>query len=649
MKRLLIIIFICFSAVTRALAEDGQVDSLLAEIRLAGKDQRKLSELYSDLAVKYLGIDVDKSKEYSRKAIDIAHRGGFNKELAKAFVSMGYANNQGGKADQAYLYADSAWRYAVKANYAEAKIHAQAIMGNVKRKKGLLDEALPHYLKAASLAEATGDKKLIGRAYNNLGVFYVSMRDLDRALSYHQKALGIRLEEGDASTIYQSYDNLGIIKRDMGKYREALEYYFKAEQYARMGNDSANLAYVYNDIGAAYSFSGDYENAEKYLKLAIAIRERIEEHNELAYTWNYLGENYERKKDLVNAEACIRKAIEVAKEIKSYKQTYEAYESFSDFFARNRKFDSAYRYALMHKHLRDSITRSNQAEIVAELNTKYETEKKERQISEQEYEISRRNYWLAGITGLLLLGSSVSYSGYRRYRMKQKAVLQAAVLRQQEMAVKAVISAEENERRRIANDLHDGVGQTMSAAKLNLSLLTTEIPFATPEQRIAFDKVVALVDDGCREVRSVSHNIMPNALLKNGFSSAIREFIDKIDQRIIQVSLYAEGLNERLDSNVETVLFRVVQECVNNVIKHSGANKLDITLIRDEASISITIEDNGRGFDLRKLTSSGYEGIGLKNIRSRIDYLKGSVDWDSSVGRGTVVVIEVPLKKNAEI
>ena len=121
----------------------------------------------------------------------------------------------------------------------------------------------------------------------------------------------------------------------------------------------------------------------------------------------------------------------------------------------------------------------------------------------------------------------------------------------------------------------------------------------------------------------------------------MKEFIDKIDNRIIKINLYTEGLNERLDSNVETVLYRVIQECVNNVIKHSGATQLDISLIKDMDGISATIEDNGVGFN-PQIKQPG-DGIGLKNIVTRVEYLKGNVEFDSAPGRGTLVAIHVPL------
>jgi signal transduction histidine kinase len=642
MKRLISVLIVLALIQSAGYGQDRTIDSLTRELNKAGNDRRKQADLNAELAIHVLNYDVEKATAYGRKAIDIAKKGKYDKELAKAYVNTGYAYSAGGSFDESFALADSAWRLAEKENYFEVKFSSQSLMGGNKRRMALYDEALPYYLKATKIAEAEQAKGYMGKAYNNLGVFYVTINDLERAEEYHKKSLAMKLELGNPREIFYSYDNLGILNREKKNYEKALQYYFKAEEYAYKCGDSSIISFIYNDIGAAYSFSGSYENAEKYLKASIGLRERMNEMDELAYTYNYLGENYERKKDIVNAERNIKSALAIAKEIANNKQTYEAFESLSDFYARNKKYDSAYQYAMHYKHFKDSITRKNQGEVIAELNTKYETEKKERRIQEQQFEISKRNYWLAGVSGLLIMGTSLGYSRHKRNKLRQRAAVQAAVLRQQELATKAIIQAEENERKRIATDLHDGVGQMMSAAKMNLSSLKGELLFGNSETEKAFDNAISLVDDSCKEVRNTSHNIMPNALLKTGLTNAIREFVHKIDQRVMQVNLYSEGLNERMAADMETVLYRVVQECVNNVIKHSGANKLDITLIKDEEGISVTVEDNGKGFNMtgtRKL-----EGLGLKNIRTRIDYLKGEVEWSSAEGKGTAVTINIPTK-----
>jgi signal transduction histidine kinase len=120
--------------------------------------------------------------------------------------------------------------------------------------------------------------------------------------------------------------------------------------------------------------------------------------------------------------------------------------------------------------------------------------------------------------------------------------------------------------------------------------------------------------------------------------------VNKLGSKKLQVHVFTEGLEQRLDSDVETVLYRVVQECVHNALKHAGATTLDISLIRDKEGISGTIEDNGKGFDINE--KENFEGIGLRNIITRIEYLKGTVEFDSAPGRGTVIGIHIPASPN---
>src|SRR5690606_1262143 len=203
-----------------------------------------------------------------------------------------------------------------------------------------------------------------------------------------------------------------------------------------------------------------------------------------------------------------------------------------------------------------------------------------------------------------------------------------------------VLDAEERERRRIAGDLHDGVGQTLSAALLNLNYLHKSIAEGKAPDPQVMDTALGLVKGSYQEMRSISHQMMPNALLKAGLATSIKEFLDAIDGKNIKVNLYVSGLADRLDQQLETVLYRAVQEAVNNVVKHAQATRLTIQLMKDEEGISVTIEDNGRGFDPSGVEFS--EGIGLKNLRSRVGLLQGSVDVDAAPGRGTVVVIYIP-------
>lgn len=278
---------------------------------------------------------------------------------------------------------------------------------------------------------------------------------------------------------------------------------------------------------------------------------------------------------------------------------------------------------------------------LSELNLKFEAEHKQKLIQQQQFANNRRNTTIAVIAVLFARGAILGYQSYSRYRLKQMVLLQSAMLHQLDIATQGIIEAEEKERKRIAADLHDGVGQLFSAVRMNLSSLMDRAVLTNAAEKALAEKTLAMVDESCKGVRTIAQQMMPNILLKTGLAAAIKDFVNKIDSQHLKINMEAYGLEERLDNNVEIVLYRVLQECVNNVIKHARASRLDINLTREGRDISVTIEDNGIGFNAADKMK--FAGIGLKNIITRVKYLKGSVDISSDQNKGTLVAIYIPL------
>src|SRR5205085_7270922 len=152
--------------------------------------------------------------------------------------------------------------------------------------------------------------------------------------------------------------------------------------------------------------------------------------------------------------------------------------------------------------LRDSLSTLEKNKAIQQLNSQYESSRKEQQIYTQRNRLRLQNYLFMGIGGLILLAILLLYSFYKRYRLRKESQLQAEIMKQQEIKTKAVMEAEENERQRIAQDLHDGIGQMMSAAKMNLSAFESDMKFENEEQKMNFEKIIHLVDESCKEVRT---------------------------------------------------------------------------------------------------------------------------------------------------
>ncbi|MDZ4807168.1 MAG: sensor histidine kinase [Bacteroidota bacterium] len=507
--------------------------------------------------------------------------------------------------------------------------------------QGKYDVAAKNYYESVAILEKVNEPKKLAPVYNELGKLYRKTRDLDKAMENYDKAASIFKQLKDTGGISMILNESGVVYEYKADYKEALNRYNSSLTLAEKKGDSLSVSYSLSNIAGVYVIEKKYGEAEANLLRALNIRRLLKDSFAIALTYSDLGVAMNGKGDYDKATSYLQMSNKLAETLRYVELQSNNYNELASVAQRKGRYQEAYEYFLKRSYLRDSLYAMEKTKQIAELNTKYESAKKEQQIQQQDSRIRMQNFLFIGIGGLILLTGLLIYSQYRRNKLRQETKMKTEMMKQQEMAVKAVIEAEENERQRIAKDLHDGVGQMMSAAKMNLSAFESEIKFDNEEQKESLQKVIQLVDESCKEVRTVSHIMMPNALLKNNLAAAIHDFVNKLNNKNLQAHVNTVGLDERMGSNIETVLYRVIQECVHNAIKHAGATTLDISLIRDKEGISGTIEDNGKGFDVAD--KENFEGIGLKNITTRIEYLKGTVDFDSAHGRGTVVAFHVPI------
>ncbi len=522
---------------------------------------------------------------------------------------------------------------------------AQLNYGNLFIKEDNSARAIEFWQQARTNFEQISFKRGIQICINNLGALYLRQKKYSEALPLLTQAVKMAEESKNFSSLALVQQNIGYAYTHLNNYPEALGWFTKAEATADAGTDLYPRGEVYNHRAMLDSAMGNYASAYRYQQQYLRINEKLAG-EKVTKQVNELQTKYETAKkenriSILNKDNFI-KSLEIEnQQLELTKNLYALSENKLALTGANLKIvnnelDIKTQNEIILQQRLDAVEKKRNIDSL-----KKQSEIQALSLKNQRAEVARRNLIIGGILFTMLVLTLLAFSYYKRYKLKQESLHKTQLLQEQEQATRAILSAEENERKRIAAELHDGIGQMMSVAKMNLSVFENELPFTDEKQKLAFENVINMIDESCRELRSVSHQMMPNALLKNGLANAVREFIDKIDSRIIKVSLHAEGLREKMDNDTESVLYRVIQECVNNVLKHSEANHLDISLIKDTDGIAATIEDNGKGFDSGKFRHG--EGIGFKNILSRINYLKGTVDINSRPGEGTLVAIHIPV------
>lgn len=590
------------------------------------------------------------------------------------------------KPDTMIIYANKAYELAKQHNYKSGEATALKLKGIYEYGKSNFDAALNYYQQSLNIFSAQNNTLEIGKGNLNIAIVYESRRDYVNTMKYALAALSVFEKLGDNNGRGRVLNLLGITSDTQKNYRQAIGYFRQYNAMVTAVKDSVEIATSFNNLGASYTSMNMLDSALYFLKRSVYINQLMKSKDgvgknyeniasiyegkndmksALAYTFKSMaiysamgnkrflshaygnaGHFYKKLKDTANAVAWFNKALVLAKSVGENEIISESYRQLSEMQATDQQYKTAYENLKRSTNANDSILNTATTRAVEEYRTKYETEKKERQVAVlkqqtalQDLQLQKKNVYLAVAVLLIVIIAGVAYLLYARRKANERIIIQQEISRQQEITAHEVLNAEERERRRMGSDLHDGVGQLLSTALLNLNRLTKLDGFNGEQKKLA-EQSLSLVTDGYDEVRSISHQIIPNALLKYGLSAAVRDFLSKIDEHVLKVSLETVGITERLDEQRETILYRVIQETVNNVIKHAKATRLSIQLVKDEEGINLSVEDNGKGFDPNKLNKDA--GIGMKNIYSRVAFLKGIVDIQSSEGKGTLVSVFVP-------
>jgi two-component system NarL family sensor kinase len=710
-------------------------------------------------ATKFQNIRTDSMQFYAEKAVGYAEKHNVvNSTVANSYYLVGFAYYQLSNFPNALTAFENFRKTAEKTKNNKDLFLALNSIANVYIEQGKPDAALSYYLKCLALATGMDDKKNIGLAYNNIAFVYKDEGKYDEAMNYLFKSININEEIDNKLAIGSNYLQLSVIflrradyinsekyaklslpifealhkfdlvvnshymlsaayeqSHDMVKARAELE---KAVITARQTNDPRAIALNNTRLGDLLYEGAIYKEALVSYKEAATLMEKIKLQRSLASAYVAVGKTLGKLGDFTESEKYLKLGLAEAIKNNQAEVITASHRELSVLYHAMKKDSLAVEHLSKHLTLKDSLMSVQTSDKLSELEKKYETEKKQKQIevlnSEtalqasnlknqnlqlsksqleianqhlaldksslqlnnqqlelgkkqsllnekqleskargqkitllnnqntiQQLEINKRNTTIMIIAAVFILVLIMGYQFYSRYKLKQEAVLQAVVIKQQDMATKGIIEAEERERKRIAGELHDGVGQLFTTVKMNMEILMERFLVKQPDADLLAERTMAMVDESCTEVRSIAHQMMPNALIKSGLVSALRDFINKIPSERLKVTMETKGLDNGLESTTETVLYRVIQESVNNVIKHAQATTLDILILGDDKEITVAIEDNGIGFNTDD--KSKFAGIGLKNMISRVEYLKGTVDIASSPGKGTLVAIFIPV------
>ena len=544
---------------------------------------------------------------------------------------------------------DTALRYyntALKlANQDSCKKHIASSLNNIgiaQYMKGDYDKAIDALVKSISIYEKLNDIRGISSCDLDIGLVYYDQNLFEKAVDYYSRSLKINSSLGDKKAMSACYNNIGLAYYEQGKYDKAIENYSSSLKIRESAGDKKGMSKCYNNIGNVYSSLKKYKTALEFYSKALKIKEELKDNYGIATVLVNISDMDILIGKYNEAISCSNKSLDIAKSMRSLMLKRDNYENLAVAFDSLRDFEKAFKYHYLFKQAYDSIFNKESNDKIAEMQAKYETEKKQRDIEKLQNEKESQDLKLkqsriiifsviAGSILLLIIGLSL-LNIYRQKQSRRKILT-------------TVVETEEKERKRFAEDLHDGLGPLLSSVSLYVNELRSDKHNA--EKKVEFFKIAnELIDESIKNTRMIANNLMPGVLNDYGLINALETFCGKLKKTgAIGVSIHSDLKDNRYNAVVEITLYRVILELINNTLKHAAANSIDVEIHEKDKFLNVSYSDDGNGFNVEEIMNDRQKGLGLNNIKNRITTIGGKCEFQSELGKGTKVSIEVNYKK----
>ncbi|RLD86234.1 MAG: hypothetical protein DRJ02_09010 [Bacteroidetes bacterium] len=622
----------------------GQIDTLERQLQTA-KDTNRV-KILCDLCWEYRFVSANKALEYGNEALALAQELKYTKGIAQSYNDMGIIFIDQGNYQKAIEWFNKSLAIRTKLQDSAGMAALYNKIGIVYQKKGQLKKALENQIEALKIYENLGSDLWIGYSLNNMAIIHQNLGNLDKALQYHQKALTYRIKMGDVYGEAGSYGNMANVYVKLHDTSLAIQYYDKALTIFRKIDDKESISAMLNNLGNIYIARGKESEALPLLEESLKIRENLGDKKGIASTLLRMGEAYTSMGSYKKASQALYRARRLAREIDVVEEEMVSYLNLAKMYALQHQLDSAFKNMSLYIATKDSVYNQRLEEQIIDVQTRYETEKmgqdmnllkSEKELTELRLKQKRMQNLLLILVIITIVGAAI-FSFYRR-KLKQKAAMDAAKIRYNEQKIRAVIESQEEEQRRIARELHDGVGQKLAGLKLNWSSLIsgTEIKKVWPD----YNNLTLLIDETAQEVRTISHQMLPKELEQFGLIPSIESLLEiNFKNTGTNTSFSHMGVEERLPYTVELTIYRILQELVSNILKHAHASSIKVELLKRRDRILLIVEDDGIGMNLEKMKNGG---IGVMNIESRVESVQGRVTFESEPEKGTFVTVNIPL------
>lgn len=531
-------------------------------------------------------------------------------KLSKKFSSKN-------KSDKAYLYINKA-----KSLYLKKRLFDSVALCNIELfdiisgQKKINKNRLQYLLENEKYKIV--DTVILIAQVNRYAQHYFNQEKLNVSSKYYRRSILLCKLINKNDYAANTYRNLGLLYTK--KYPDSAKYFFEKSLKNISEGNNKSLVSTYINYSNLYSYQEKPKKAIKLLEKARLI--------------NLNDFSLKFKKNI-------------------FKKLKNNYSKIGD-------FEAAFNYQEKYIIYNDSVNEENQNIAIAQLDEKRkvierekEIVKKDKKIIETEAKrIKNRNFLIGALLFILLSGTigllSLKNSKRKRKLAEQEKEIETqknlTLLKEQELTtINAMVNGQEKERKRIAEDLHDNLGSVLATLKLHFENLQINSEKKKLNQDVLFSKTGNLIDEAYLKVRSIAHAKNAGVIANQGLLIAVKMMAEKISSADkINIEVIDFGLDKRLENSLEISIFRIIQELITNIIKHADASNAAINLALYDHNLNIIVEDNGKGFDVLKVNFKN--GMGINSIKTRIEHIGGNLEIDSTLKKGTSIIINIPVE-----
>ncbi|WP_460218078.1 ATP-binding protein [Psychroserpens sp. MEBiC05023] len=625
------------------------LDSLLTVARHTKNDSAKI-RMFNKIAFSYIFNDTDKALQVINEGKALAQAAQFNFGLTELTNTHGIYMDVTGKSDSAGYYFEKALKMSRTHTFKNIESMCINNLGMYHWNRGNYDEALDYFFQSLKMNEDVNDEKSTASSLNNIGLIYQEMNLTEKALSYHQRALAVREKYDLKNEQIASYNNIGINLKDLGRIDEAIATYKKGIVLAENENNLIDYYKLLDNLANAYNEKGNLDMAlSTYLK-ALDRPEgyKAEEKSQIAAI-NNIATLYNELNKPKLAMVYSRKGFDLVDKYPEAKlisadlhlTTAESYFMLNDFY-------KARHHRKQFNTLKDSIFSESNAKAMADLEVKYDTEKKEREIlvqraelAENELTIQRRDYQVYSLIGVAVILGLLGFLFYNQQKLKNKQLQKENELKDALIKIETQNRLQE-QRLRISRDLHDNIGAQLTFIISSIDNLKYGFDIKDKKLTHKLDSISQFTSATIYELRDTIWAMNKSEISVEDLQSRISNFIEKANAAALgirfQFTTSVENIRDYNFSSVEGMnIYRVIQESVNNAIKHSEADNIVVNFSSANKRMIFKVSDNGKGFNLKDTDN----GNGLNNMQQRIRNIGGEIQINSQKNRGTEILITI--------